>query len=191
MAKPNVMKKETLIECAKTCLVDQGIGGFTLKAVAEIAGVTQGTVYYHFKTKEQLMLEVVANVCSDSWGELTAGNLQDALQSARSRCQSNSFFHQLFFTLLSVSFHHDQVKHTLGQLLERENEALTALLQTAFDGKALADKVSSQTLGILGNALIDGLAIQALTVKDFPADQVYAELGALLGSIEQRSEGGS
>lgn len=191
MAKPNVVKKETLIECAKTCLVDQGVKGFTLKAVADAAGVAQGTVYYHFKTKEQLMLEVVADVCSDSWGKLSVGSLQDALQSAKSHCQSDSFFHQLFFTLLSVSFHHDQVKHSLSQMMGRENEALTALLQRAFVGKVLADKASPRTLGILGNALIDGLAIQAMTVEDFPTDQVYAELGALLDSIEQHSEGGS
>ncbi|WP_095533075.1 TetR/AcrR family transcriptional regulator [Bacillus halotolerans] len=42
----------------------------TLKSVAEQANVTQGTVYYHFRTKKNLMLEVVRHVCDSSWANV-------------------------------------------------------------------------------------------------------------------------
>ena len=57
MARPNVTSKETLIEAAKRRIAEHGLDKLTLKAVAEEAKVTQGTVYYHFRTKEQLVLK--------------------------------------------------------------------------------------------------------------------------------------
>lgn len=50
--------------------MENGINKLTLRSVAEGASVTQGTVYYHFKTKEKLMIEIVSNMCESSWGEL-------------------------------------------------------------------------------------------------------------------------
>ncbi|MCY8605789.1 helix-turn-helix domain-containing protein, partial [Bacillus sonorensis] len=73
MARPNVTSKNMLIEAAKRCIMDQGLENLTLKAVAEKANVTQGTVYYHFRTKEQLVFEVVQDVCYISWENLKSG----------------------------------------------------------------------------------------------------------------------
>lgn len=70
MAKPNVVSKETLIESAKKCISEKGLEKLTLKSVAEQANVSQGTVYYHFRTKENLMLEVVGHVCGSSWANV-------------------------------------------------------------------------------------------------------------------------
>ena len=55
MAKPNVVNKEKLLKAAKEIIAEHGMEKLTLKAVAESAQVTQGTVYYHFKTKDQLL----------------------------------------------------------------------------------------------------------------------------------------
>nr|MDH3163626.1 helix-turn-helix domain containing protein [Bacillus licheniformis] len=64
MARPNVTSKETLIEAAKRRIAEHGLDKLTLKAVAEEAKVTQGTVYYHFRTKERLVFEVVRDLCA-------------------------------------------------------------------------------------------------------------------------------
>lgn len=95
MAKPNVISKNELIRSAKKCLVKNGIEKFTLRAVAETAGVTQGTVYYHFRTKEQLLLDIVKDICDSSWDELSKsdGNIiKQAIETAKSRCSHDSFF---------------------------------------------------------------------------------------------------
>lgn len=66
MAKPNVVNKEKLLQAAKEIIAEHGMEKLTLKAVAESAEVTQGTVYYHFKTKDQLLLEVTEAFCKAS-----------------------------------------------------------------------------------------------------------------------------
>lgn len=57
MAKPNIISKEALIQSAKACIVENGLEKLTLQSVAKQANVTQGTVYYHFRTKENLTEE--------------------------------------------------------------------------------------------------------------------------------------
>lgn len=181
MAKPNVISKADLIHFAKQCLVDNGMEKFTLRAVAEKAGVTQGTVYYHFRTKEQLLLDMVADICETSWDELSQSNefiIKQALDSAKSRCSYDSFFHQLLITLTAASFHHEKIRTQLGQIIAAENAALVQHLSKLWPDSPI-EGVSFETWGVFFNAIIDGLALQALLQKDFPVDKIYGELEQL------------
>ncbi|KMY53089.1 TetR family transcriptional regulator [Bacillus sp. FJAT-27231] len=185
MAKPNVIEKSDLLNFAKECLVDQGIEKFTLRAVAERAGVTQGTVYYHFRTKEQLLVDTVKDVCDRSWDELSEsdGNMiKQALTSAKSRCSHDSFYHKLFFTLMAAGMTNEKMREQLGDLLKKENKALFQSLAKVWTQSPIKG-VSLETWAILLNAIVDGLAVQALMNKDFPVEQVYEALEQVLTSL--------
>ncbi len=188
MAKPNMVSKQDLIDSAKKCIVEQGLQKLTLQAVAQGAGVTQGTVYYHFRNKEQLMLAVVQDLCRTSWAAFESIKpsedlLTNALASAKSRCTADSFYHQLFFSLLVSSFQHDKTREQLGGLLKEENQHLTSYLSKAWKRSPI-DGISLEGWAILFNALIDGLAIQALLSPDFSAEQMYAELALLIQHLQ-------
>ncbi len=181
-----MIRKEELIKSAKECLVHNGIDKFTLRAVAELAGVTQGTIYYHFKTKEQLLLAIVQDRCESSWSEISQQSNQSfisqAIESAKSRCSYDSFYHKLFFTLLVSSFTNEKIRNQLGEITQFENSALTKNLWNVWS-KAPIDGVSVETWGIFINAIVDGLALQALIQKDFPVEKTYAELEQLFKSL--------
>ena len=51
-----------IIESAQAVLATKGYAGFTTRAVAEVAGVSQGNLAYHFKTKQDLLRAVVAHL---------------------------------------------------------------------------------------------------------------------------------
>ncbi|WP_017754041.1 TetR/AcrR family transcriptional regulator [Calidifontibacillus oryziterrae] len=186
MAKPNVISKGDLIKSAKECLVHNGIDKFTLRSVAELAGVTQGTIYYHFKTKEQLLLHIVQDICDSSWSEISHQSnpyiISQAIKSAKSRCSYDSFFHKLFFTLLVSSFTNEKIRRQLEEITRSENNALTQNLMNLWSQSPI-DGVSIETWGILINAMIDGLALQALLKKDFPVEKTYAEIERLFNSL--------
>lgn len=185
MAKPNVISKDALIQCAKECLVDKGIEKFTLRAVAERAGVTQGTIYYHFKTKEQLLLDLVQDICETSWQEISRSReyvMEQAIASAKSRCSYDSFFHKLFLSLVVSSFNNDKIRGQLGDILKSENKALTENLSNLWEQSPI-EGVSLKTWGILLNAIVDGLALQALLQKDFPIEKTYKELELLINGL--------
>jgi AcrR family transcriptional regulator len=187
MAKPNVISKAELIKCAKECLVNRGIEKFTLRAVAEKAGVTQGTVYYHFRTKEQLLLDIVQDICENSWHEISESNsfiIKQALESAKIRCSYDSFFHKLFFTLIASSFNNEKIREQLGEIIFTENKALSRNLKNLWV-ESPVEGVSLETWGIFFNAIVDGLALQALLQKDFPVERSYKELEQLFNGLSQ------
>ncbi|MER0465975.1 TetR/AcrR family transcriptional regulator [Bacillus cabrialesii subsp. cabrialesii] len=191
MAKPNVISKEALIQSAKTCIAENGLEKLTLQSVAKQANVTQGTVYYHFRTKENLMMEVVRHVCGSSWANVknsllpSSEKLKKALLSAKSRTKENADYHRLCLSLIVSSFQNERIKEQLSHLLQSENQCLTEEL-TRLWGKSPIDGVSLTTWGILVNALIDGLAIQALVYDDFSAEDVYLELEWILVRLTEK-----
>jgi AcrR family transcriptional regulator len=183
MAKPNMVTKQDLIRSAQKCIQEKGLDKLTFKEVAQGAGVTQGTVYYHFKTKEQLMFEIVQSVCHGAWQAVeasrTAGSLEEtiihALEAARSRCTYGSSYHTLFFSLVVHSLQNDALREQLHQMLERENAHVDELLAKLFPASDSSGRPFTHG-AIMINALIDGLALQALLNPAFPAEQIYSEL---------------
>ncbi|MDQ0300593.1 AcrR family transcriptional regulator [Salibacterium salarium] len=189
MAEPNVVTKEDLVESAKRCIVEKGINKLTLKSVGEGAGVTQGTVYYHFKTKDKLMIEIVNDMCESSWNHLENVNkeskdqgfkwIKTALQSAYERHTKNSFYHHLFLSLITTGLNNDDVRGQMGDLLKYENEVLQKQIQS-FIGTDELYGISTEIWSVLWNALIDGLAIQTLMVEDLDIEKVYEGIELLL-----------
>ncbi|WNF32630.1 TetR/AcrR family transcriptional regulator [Aeribacillus composti] len=190
MAKPNVISKNELIRSAKKCLVKNGIEKFTLRAVAETAGVTQGTVYYHFRTKEQLLLDIVKDICGSSWDELSKsdGNIiKQAIETAKSRCSHDSFFHKLFLTLVVSGFHNDKIREQLEGIILQENKALAENLLKIWPSSPIKG-ISLDTWAIILNAVVDGIALQALLSKNFPVEKTYAELEKLFIALSGLQE---
>lgn len=190
MAKPNVISKNDLIKSAKKCLVKNGIEKFTLRAVAETAGVTQGTVYYHFRTKEQLLLDIVKDICDSSWNELSKsdGNIiKQAIESAKSRCSHDSFFHKLFLTLVVSGFHNNKIREQLEGIILKENKALAENLLKIWPSSPIKG-ISFDTWAIFLNAVVDGIALQALLSKNFPVEKTYAELEKLFIALSGLQE---
>lgn len=191
MAKPNVISKNDLIQSAKKCLVDKGIEKFTLRAVAEVAGVTQGTIYYHFKTKEQILIDIVQDICEASWQDISNSDeyvIEQAIASSKSRCSYDSFFHKLFLSLVASSFNNEKIRAQLGEIMITENKALTEKLSN-FWSESPIEGVSLETWGSLLNAMVDGLALQALLQKDFPVEKTYKDFERLINALS-KSKGG-
>lgn len=196
MAKPNVVTKDDLLRSAERCVATQGIQALTLKAVAEGANVTQGTVYYHFRNKEQLLLELVQKTCRNAWSDLPDSAespekfVREALRSAEGRCSADSLFHRVFFSLVATGIHQERVRLELGKILQEENDSLQSLLHGMLRTDSFHGLPTSRW-ALLLNALIDGLALHALVTPDFDAKQAYADLGKLIGGLfEDCSETG-
>lgn len=177
MAKPNVISKQELLEAAQKCVAEKGMDKLTLKAVAEQANVSQGTVYYHFRTKEQLIIELVESLCNASWVSLEQNNrsIEEAILEAKERCDYHSVYHRLFFSSLAASFQIKENRSRMGAMIQEENQHLTHIL-TARWGESPIKEITLEHWGILMNALMDGLAVQALLDEDFPKDETFHAL---------------
>src|SRR3954447_23484878 len=63
-----------ILHAAFTVLSREGYENTSIKGIAEEAGVAQGLVHYHFKSKQLLVLAVLAFVCQ----KMELGDVQGA-----------------------------------------------------------------------------------------------------------------
>ena len=75
--------RNALLEATVQCLVQQGYGGTTTRAVAERAGVSAGALQHHFASKQELVSEAISYLSS----KLTTQLIERGLPSASSRRQ--------------------------------------------------------------------------------------------------------
>jgi len=60
MARPSDTTRERIISAASKLFYDQGIRAVSVDAVAEQAGLTKRTLYYHFRSKDDLVAAYLA-----------------------------------------------------------------------------------------------------------------------------------
>jgi AcrR family transcriptional regulator len=60
--KPNPDRKPELLEAVVGYVAEHGLGDLSLRPLAEALGVSTYTLVYHFGSKEQLVVEVLASV---------------------------------------------------------------------------------------------------------------------------------
>ncbi|TCZ79888.1 TetR/AcrR family transcriptional regulator [Paenibacillus albiflavus] len=132
-----------------------------------------------------MLLELVQDSCATSWEKLSENHefcISDAIQSAKSRCTHDSFYHKLFFTLFVSSLNNTNIRNQLEQIIQSENKTLSAQLARLWPASPV-EGVTLETWGVLLNAIVDGLAVQALIHKDFPVDTIYGEVETLFRGL--------
>ncbi len=70
-------KKEAILVAGTKLFAEKGFGGTSMSELAEMTGIAGATVFYHFKTKEDLFLAVLEQVKDGilkSFDEYFAGN---------------------------------------------------------------------------------------------------------------------
>ncbi|WP_423802535.1 TetR/AcrR family transcriptional regulator [Neobacillus sp. SAB-20_R2A] len=53
------IRKEQVIEAAKNCIISKGLSNLSMKDIAEEAGISTGIIYHYFKSKEDLLMQVL------------------------------------------------------------------------------------------------------------------------------------
>ncbi len=55
----NLDVKTKIIEAARTIIAQLGVNNTSLQAIADEAGISKGSLYYHFKTKNSILYSIV------------------------------------------------------------------------------------------------------------------------------------
>src|SRR5438105_9642860 len=102
--------REKILQAAFTVLGRQGYENTSIKEIAEQAGVAQGLVHYYFKSKQLLVLEVLAFVCSkvELGVEGEAGALS-AFEETKEMLRDSGDTNALLVQLIAIGLHDDQI----------------------------------------------------------------------------------
>ena len=58
MDKAPVSRRDELLDLAATMFAERGLRATTVRDIADSAGILSGSLYHHFKSKEQMVEEV-------------------------------------------------------------------------------------------------------------------------------------
>jgi AcrR family transcriptional regulator len=172
--------RNKILHAAFTVLSRQGYENTSVKEIAEEAGVAQGLVHYYFKSKQVLVMAVLAEVCKTmelkgvegEAGAMAAfNNFKDLLRNQR---DTNA----LYIQLLGVGVHDkdigagilDFVRRDRGHVQEIAAQVLTEREMDQTPARAIASAVWAAILGIIVQSVID---------PDFKADEAVDALAAM------------
>lgn len=109
--------KNRILQAARTVLINQGSGGFSMRKVAAEAAITLGNVQYHYKTKTDLLSELML------W--YVAVNRHALLQTMAELGAGKEGLRAFILAVLKDESDSDEIKLSLAIVACAEEEALT------------------------------------------------------------------
>jgi AcrR family transcriptional regulator len=97
-------RKRSILKAARRAFTETGdMNGTTVKVIAEMAGISEGVIYRHFESKDQLFVEAVVEPLRDAIDQLVAAtqvvDLDEPLTPERQMETLSGLYRQLISTL--------------------------------------------------------------------------------------------
>jgi TetR/AcrR family transcriptional regulator len=165
-----VKTKELIFQGALKAFAEKGFNETTMEQIAELCGVAKGTLYYNFKTKEDLYVFVmesgVQNFMRMIQDYVEVVNPDDFRQRAIRLIEAHLDFFQnetdFCRLLLSKGWGTQERHYTIRHVLQRYFELLEAELQTARNKGKLPSSVDIQTTASSFFGMIGFSAMRAI-----------------------------
>lgn len=172
---------ERILQAAFTVLSKQGYENTSIKDIAEEAGVAQGLVHYHYKSKQLLVLAVLAFVCDKveigTAGE--AGALAAFEQTkAMLRDPESRLANALYVQLIGVGLHDAEIGNGVREFITTERTHITELAAEVLKERDQDVRPARGIAGVVWAAVL-GIMIQNLVDPDFDTDEAIDTLAAM------------
>lgn len=168
-------RAQRIVEAMRRSIARRGTAGSTFDQVAREAGVSRGLLHYYFKTKEQLLAEVVRREC-----DVRLARLEEQLASARSAddfievlvvglrdtVRRDPDLVTLVFELFTLSRRNAEIAAEFADLMRRTREHVSAVLAAKQSEGVLALRAPPDAVADVLFSLGDGLALRMLTETD-------------------------
>lgn len=171
--------REKILQAAFAVLSRQGYENTSIKDIAEEAGVAQGLVHYYFKSKQQLVLDVLDYVCHkvELGVEGEAGALE-AFEQTKSMLRESRDTNSLYVQLIGVGLKDQAVGAGVRTFMQNERQHITEIAS-----QVLAEREGDQgrargIAGVVWGAVL-GIMVQSLVDPTFDADEAVDALAAM------------
>lgn len=168
-------KAQRILEAARQVLTEQGYAATTISQIAAQAEVSRGLLHYYFKSKEDLLAQVVRAVGDDARQMIGMffAQASDATELANAITEAIRHINQIapdlfviFFEGWSVGRHSPQVAHELETLFAEFRAGLRDALAGAMGRGVIRPTLPLDGLAATLTGLLDGLALQLVTDPD-------------------------
>jgi len=190
MARPRLHSLDDLLDVAEQIVVSGDPGGLTLRGLAVRAGVSNGTIYHAFGSKEELLARLWLRA-SARLGEATVAALAETEEGAATECvvavalaplrlaRQHTASAQLFFGQRSDQLFSADIPGELVTSLAEHQHRFVELLKGLADGlwqrrdRVAVDVITSCVVdipsGLLRRRLLAGLPLEPSTEQRIAA----------------------
>lgn len=192
-------RKKNILDAAIQLFAEKGYNGTATSEIVKKAGVAQGTLFYHFHNKEEMLLTILENILNDYLQELEKAVLKTptGLQGIENLIRTGIHFRQtrsLELLVLMRDFPSDLVKQDSTQMVfiiefftRLHNMYKDCLIKGMEDGSIRQVDADKYTHIII--ATISGLDRHTL-LSPMPSPDVAEEIIDFYHhSLAQKSEG--
>lgn len=168
-----IATRELLLEVAGRLFVEHGYAAVTLRDIADQAGLTKGAIYGHFRSKGQLLVEVIRTELSRRDNQL------DPAAAAADPAA-------LFDLFISPGSRELRLLQTDAASIARHDPDVAAGVDALFTERTtwmreqLADLPDPDTLLFVINALSSGVGVQEAHQRDVPDVEAWRSMLATM-----------
>jgi AcrR family transcriptional regulator len=169
--------RKALIEAATALFAERGYGETSVQAIGERAGVSRGSIFWHFGSKEGLLWAVVERAF-DTWEtEVLVPDVGDATgveAMRRSLAEALRLFYVLIFEALGPR---PDLAQEFAKLHVRLREMTVGWIREAIESGEMRQDVSADAVVIFITGALGGLAYQwLLDPGGFDLGRAYEDL---------------
>ena len=169
-----------ILEAAFQILARQGYENTSIKDIAEEAGVAQGLVHYHFKSKQQLVLAVLAEVCREmEFGDAQgAAGAQAAYEKFKNMLKGSQATHALYIQLIAMGLHDKELGAGVLNFVRQDRAHIEDIARQVLAERE-ADPRPARAIASVVEAAVLGIMVQNLIDPEFNAEEAVDALNAM------------
>ena len=169
-----------ILEAAFHVLGRQGYENTSIKDIAEEAGVAQGLVHYHFKSKQQLVLAVLAEVCREmEFGDAQgAAGAQAAYEKFKNMLKGSQATHALYIQLIAMGLHDKELGAGVLNFVRQDRAHIEDIARQVLAERE-ADPRPARAIASVVEAAVLGIMVQNLIDPEFNAEEAVDALNAM------------
>jgi len=175
-------RQAQIIQAALACFSRKGYAKTTMDDIVAESGLSKGSLYWYFESKDDLFMSALASVIADV-GDTTFGTIdQHASPTERLRalgvgmatfCRAAAGYLGLFAEFWAQTEHRDEAARLWAGMLTVYRDALTEIIaEGVSSGEFRAVDADHLTWSML--AAYDGIAFYLMLIPDLDPDAVSA-----------------
>ena len=182
--------RDKILRAAFDVLSRQGYENASIKDITDEAGVAQGLVHYYFKSKQQLVLAVLLEVCKKmdvytaEGTEGTEGALA-AFENFKALLRAHGDAHTLYIQLIGVGLHDQEIGDGIRENIRTSRDKVEDLARQVLAEREADPRPARSIAGAVQGGVI-GIMVQKMVDPEFDADEAVDALAAMSLSAERR-----
>lgn len=190
---PDADSREVILASAERLMARKGIRDSSLAEIAKAAGISRGTLYYHYRSKEELILDIAEGHMRSLTGKFVS------MAESRADMGLSALLERLFSEILADDTRSSLHLHIMHEVFEG-SEAIRKRMDSSYGEWLSLSEAQLRKLGIASRdlkdvsrlviAAIDGLILQK-KVSPRPEDVQARRIARILAEgIEKRALAG-